>query len=93
MLCLQLDCTSWRMLSCCFLTFADSVTTIELLASLVEVKRNLARVLLANPSIFMVPRKLVFKVLMGLYLHEQSIRACRFALQPAMLLSAWCTYL
>ncbi len=37
--------------------------------SLVDVSKNLARVLLANPSMFMVPRKLVFRVLIGLYLH------------------------
>lgn len=36
--------------------------------SLVEVMRKRARVRLARPSMFIVPRKLVLMVLMGLYL-------------------------
>ena len=38
--------------------------------SLVDVSKNLARVLLASPSMFMVPRKLVLRVLIGLYLRQ-----------------------
>ena len=37
--------------------------------SLVDVSKNLARVLFASPSMFIVPRKLVLRVLIGLYLH------------------------
>ena len=40
--------------------------------SLVEVSRNLALVLFASPSMFMVPRKLVLMVLIGLYLQPNS---------------------
>jgi hypothetical protein len=37
--------------------------------SLVLVRRKRARTRLAKPNMFMVPKKLVFMVLMGLYLH------------------------
>ena len=47
------------------------------LTSLVDVSRNLALVRLARPSMFMVPRKLVLSVLMGLYLHTTKQMSCR----------------
>ena len=44
------------------------------LTSLVLVRRNLAWVRLASPSMFMVPMKLVLIVLMGLYLQSAVLR-------------------
>ena len=43
------------------------------LTSLVLVRRNLAWVRLASPSMFMVPMKLVLIVLMGLYLQNTAL--------------------
>ena len=49
---------------------------INKLTSLVLVKRKRARVLLASPSMFIVPRKLVLIVLMGLYLQSDIFNSC-----------------
>ena len=50
-------------------------TACRALTSLVLVRRNLAWVRLASPSMFMVPMKLVLIVLMGLYLQSTAPNA------------------
>ena len=64
---------SWALLLLSRYEYDISTHEAHVLTSLVDVSKNLARVLLARPSMFMVPRKLVFRVLIGLYLHPLSL--------------------
>ena len=62
---------SWGLAAGCQYCFSNRKANI--LTSLVDVSKNLARVLLARPSMFIVPRKLVLRVLIGLYLRPKSL--------------------
>lgn len=59
----------WSLATRC--QYCVSYHAANILTSLVDVSKNLARVLLARPSMFIVPRKLVLRVLIGLYLRPK----------------------